>query len=179
MDKNELIAEVSRCLKTVRAEYDFSQTQMASILGISKKSLVETEKKRRNLTWPECVAFVTLFSSSSILQNSFGGEMSDMMKAIAFNDIQPIYPKTLGGKIWWKNIREEKGYQPRVKDVVVVAFGLEDAAAKVVVRKKEGLYFCPDSDYEGENGAAYQEYPAEEGQVFGVVELVIHNPKAV
>ena len=111
MDKNELIAEVSRCLKTVRAEYDFSQTQMASILGISKKSLVETEKKRRNLTWPECVAFVTLFSSSSILQNSFGGEMSDMMKAIAFNGIQPIYPKTLGGKIWWKNIREEKGYR--------------------------------------------------------------------
>ena len=76
-------------------------------------------------------------------------------------------------------IREERGYQPRVKDVVVVAFGLEDAAAKVVVRKKEGLYFCPDSDYEGENGTAYQEYPAEEGQVFGVVELVIHNPKAV
>ena len=37
--------------------------------------------------------------------------MSDMMKAIAFNDIQPIYPKTLGGKIWWKNIREEKGYR--------------------------------------------------------------------
>ena len=76
-------------------------------------------------------------------------------------------------------IREEKAYEPQVKDVVVVAFGQEDAAAKVVKRKGGKLYFCPDSDYTEENGAQYREYPAEEGQVFGIVEFVIHNPKAV
>ncbi len=76
-------------------------------------------------------------------------------------------------------IREETAYEPRVKDVVVVAFGQEDAAAKVVKRIDGELYFCPDSDYEEEDGAQYREYPVEEGQVFGIVEFVIHNPKAV
>ena len=76
-------------------------------------------------------------------------------------------------------IREEKDYTPKAKDVVVVAFDREDAAAKVVVRKENKLFFCPDSDYTEENGLPYREYPVTKGQVFGVVEFVIHDPKAV
>ena len=76
-------------------------------------------------------------------------------------------------------IREEKAYTPKAKDVVVVAFDREDAAAKVVKRRNNRLYFCPDSDYTEENGAQYKEYPVSKGQVFGVVEFVIHDPRAV
>ena len=76
-------------------------------------------------------------------------------------------------------IREEKGYEPRAKDIVVVAFGIEDAAAKVVKRKDGELFFCADSLFEEDFPGQYRDYPVTEGQVFGTVELVIHNPKAV
>jgi repressor LexA len=76
-------------------------------------------------------------------------------------------------------IREEKAYTPKAKDVVVVAFDREDAAAKVVKRRNNRLYFCPDSDYTEENGTQYKEYPVTKGQVFGVVEFVIHDPRAI
>ena len=61
--------------------------------------------------------------------------------------------------------------------MVVVAFGADDAAAKVVKRKSGRLCYCPDSGLQGENGQPYREYPATEGQVFGVVEFVLHDPK--
>ena len=75
-------------------------------------------------------------------------------------------------------IREEKPYTPKNKDVVVVAFGTEDAAAKVVRQKAGGLYFCTDTDVEEEYSGQYRDYPVTEGEVFGVVEFVLHDPKA-
>ena len=74
-------------------------------------------------------------------------------------------------------VREEKAYTPKERDVVVVAFGTDDAAAKVVKRKSGRLCYCPDSGLQGEYGQPYREYPATEGQVFGVVEFVLHDPK--
>lgn len=76
-------------------------------------------------------------------------------------------------------IREEKAYEPRTRDVVVVAFGREDAAAKVVTRKDGELFFSADPLDEEEYPGQYRDFPVTEGQVFGTVELVIHNPKAV
>ena len=51
MDRREFISEINGMLKLVRTEYGLTQEKMADVLGISKKSLVESEKGRRPLGW--------------------------------------------------------------------------------------------------------------------------------
>lgn len=111
MDKDLFVNRMSELLKPVRAEYSLTQEEMAETLGISKKTLVETEKGRRQLGWTESVAMALLFEQSSILQSAFGGESSDIVRAIAFAERNIIYPQTMGGKIWWNTIADEEGYK--------------------------------------------------------------------
>lgn len=111
MNRNEYIDKISELCKLVRVEVDLSQDKMAQILGISKKSLVETEKGRRKLSFSEAVALSCIFSHSAVLHNEFGGEMSDMIEALAFAQSKPSYPKTMGGKVWWKEVSAKEGYR--------------------------------------------------------------------
>ena len=111
MKKQHFVSLMDEKLKLVRTEYRLTQASMATILGISKKTLVEIEKGRRSLGWTGAVALSAIFSDSSVLQDSFGGELSDMVIAMAFEDLPVHYPKTLGGKIWWKTIKAEEGYK--------------------------------------------------------------------
>ena len=108
MDRHEFIREMDIHLKLVRTEYGYTQEMMASILGLSKKTLVEIEKGRSSLGWMGAVAFVSLFSDSRILSSLLGGEASDMVKAIAFEGKKPFFFPTMGGKIWWRTIEEEE-----------------------------------------------------------------------
>ena len=84
MTKKEFAAQMDGLLKAVRKEYGFTQEKMAAVLGISKKTLVEIEKERSSLGW---------------------------MGAAAFADAEPQYPKTMGGKVWWREIMKKKGYR--------------------------------------------------------------------
>lgn len=111
MNKIEFITIMSSRVKLVRTEFRFSQEQMAAVLGISKKTLVESEKGRRLLSWTECVALAAVFAQSQVLHNEFGGELADIITAIAFEDIEVDYPKTMGGKVWWRVIEEHDGYR--------------------------------------------------------------------
>lgn len=111
MGRDEFIRLISSRAKLVRIEYGFSQEQMAAALGISKKTLVESEKGRRVLSWSECVALAAVFAQSQVLQNEFGGELSDIITAIAFENTHVEYPLTMGGKVWWRLIEEQEGYQ--------------------------------------------------------------------
>ena len=109
--KEELIKSMSNDCRLVRTEYHFTQEQMAEVLGISRKSLVETEKGRRLLSWTECVALSVIFAQSHVLQNRFGGELSDMIRAVAFDNTDVVYPPTMGGKVWWRLIEDHNGYR--------------------------------------------------------------------
>ena len=111
MTREEFITEVNSKLKLVRTEYGLTQDKMAVILGISKKTLVESEKGRRSIGWTEAVALITIFQSSTILQNSFGGDPVGVVSALAFEDIEISYPSTMGGRVWWKEISGRNGYR--------------------------------------------------------------------
>ncbi len=111
MTRNDFVQQMNTMLKLIRTEYGLTQDKMAAILGISKKTLVESEKGRRSLGWTEVVALATIFSQSQILQNAFGGEVSDIIGAIAFEDVEVQYPDTMGGKVWWRVVQEEGGYK--------------------------------------------------------------------
>jgi len=102
MTREEFVAELDGQVKLVRTECGFTQDVMAKVLGLSKKTLVEIEKGRSSLGWMGAVAFCTLFADSRVLSGLLGGEASDMVRALAFADTKPIYPKTMGGKVWWR-----------------------------------------------------------------------------
>ena len=102
MTREEFVAELDRQVKLVRTEYGFNQEVMARVLGISKKTLVEIEKGRSSLGWTGAVALCAIFSGSQVLSGLLGGEAGDMVRARAFQDLRPTYPKTMGGRVWWR-----------------------------------------------------------------------------
>jgi DNA-binding XRE family transcriptional regulator len=109
MKREELIRTVSSKLKLIRTEYGITQEAMSEMLGISKKTLVETEKGRRELSWTEVIAVVSVFEKSEVLQGIVGGEAGDLIHALAFEDRHIKYPPTMGGKVWWRVIDEKNG----------------------------------------------------------------------
>ncbi|MGH0432063.1 helix-turn-helix transcriptional regulator [Bacillus hominis] len=111
MDKQEFIQLVNKKLKLIRIENDLSQDKMSEVIGLSKKTLVEIEKGRRSLTWTGAVCVVTLFEDSDIIQMTFGDDINEIIKTIAFTHYNNSSSKTLGGKLWWRQIRELNGYK--------------------------------------------------------------------
>ena len=111
MTRAEFVAELDGQVKLVRTEYGFTQETMANVLGLSKKTLVEIEKGRSSLGWMGAVAFCALFADSRVLSGLLGGEASDMVQALAFADTKPVYPKTMGGKVWWRTVEQRDGYK--------------------------------------------------------------------
>lgn len=109
MMKDAFIQGMDRQVKLVRTEYGFTQDAMALALGMSKKTLVQIEKGRASLGWMGAVAFCTIFSESQVLAGQLGGEPSDMVLALAFQDLSPRYPRTMGGKVWWRTIETRGG----------------------------------------------------------------------
>lgn len=111
MTKDQFILEMNQQVKLVRTEYGFTQETMAKALGLSKKTLVEIEKGRSSLGWMGSVAFVSIFSDSQILSRLLGGGAEDIVLALAFEDLKPTYPKTMGGKIWWRYVESVGPYK--------------------------------------------------------------------
>ena len=126
MTKEEFITTVNSKLKLVRTEYGLTQDKMAAILGISKKTLVESEKGRRPLGWTEAVALAAIFANSSILRDSLGEDFQDMVSALALIDTDVKYPSTMGGKIWWRDIKTVNGYRIQ-QNIVSSHYRLLDA----------------------------------------------------
>ncbi len=111
MTKKEFIQRINEKIKLIRTEYDYTQDKMAGILGISKKTLVEIEKGRSSFTWAGAVTVAVLFNDSQIVQMSFGGDTLDLIKTISFNNYNESYPETMGGKIWWRPVKEQLGFK--------------------------------------------------------------------
>lgn len=109
MKREEFISTVSGKLKLIRTEYGITQETMSEMIGISKKTLVETEKGRRELSWTEVIALTAVFEKSEVLQGIVGGDTSDVIHALAFEDRHIEYPRTLGGKVWWRQLEEKNG----------------------------------------------------------------------
>ena len=111
MTREQFIDEMNRQVKLVRTEYGFTQDVMAQTLGLSKKTLVEIEKGRSSLGWMGAVTLCSVFSGSQVLAGCLGGDAADMIQALAFEKVKPVYPKTMGGKIWWNTIEAGDGYR--------------------------------------------------------------------
>lgn len=111
VDRENFVAGIDGQVKLVRTEYGFTQQKMAFLLGLSKKTLVEIEKGRSTLGWTGAVTLCTLFGDSQVLQNAYGGELSDMLRAIAFGSAPAAPRPTMGGRVWWRTVGEDGGYR--------------------------------------------------------------------
>lgn len=107
MEKLELTNIVSSRLRLIRLEQELSQEEMAKYLGISKKTLIQIEKGRVDIPWSVLVTCVALFEQSENLQNGLGDEPLEVVKLITFNNIEQPSIKTLGGKLWWKDLKQK------------------------------------------------------------------------
>ncbi|MDZ5710984.1 helix-turn-helix transcriptional regulator [Jeotgalibacillus haloalkalitolerans] len=110
MNREQVIHIISDKMKLIRTENGFSQDKMAEILGISKKTLVQIEKGRTLPGWNTVVAVTALFHQSEVLQNSLGDEPLEVIRLVTFeHGVGPVN-RTLGGKVWWKDIRSAGSY---------------------------------------------------------------------
>ena len=108
MTREEIIELMAEKWKLVRVEADYTQDKMADIIGISKKTLVQIEKGRILPSWTAIIAVCALFSTSATLQNAFGGEPMEVIETVARESIDYRKEKTMGGKIWWKTLGNER-----------------------------------------------------------------------
>nr|WP_275695556.1 helix-turn-helix domain-containing protein [Fredinandcohnia sp. SECRCQ15] len=100
---------LSEKLKLIRIEKGYTQDRMSEILGLSKKTLVQIEKGRNQIGWTSAVALCALFRDSEILQSILGGDPIDVIEIVGRNGINRAKERTMGGRIWWKDI-EIKGH---------------------------------------------------------------------
>ncbi len=125
MDQQELIETVSLKIRLIRLEKELSQEEMSKILGISKKTLIQIEKGRVAASWNVVVTCVALFEQSEILQNGLGDESLEVVRLITFNHIEQPSVKTMGGKVWWKEV-EKRGEFKLQQNVVSQHFRIID-----------------------------------------------------
>lgn len=111
MNREEFIKQIDSRVKLIRNEFEYTQDKMAEIIGISKKTLVQVEKERTSLGWTAAVAVCTIFKDSEILQMTFGGEVQDIILSLSFNHYEKNYKKTMGGKVWWNDIKSEGSFK--------------------------------------------------------------------
>lgn len=127
MDKQQFTTLISEKMKLVRTEHGYSQDKMAEILGLSKKTLVQIEKGRTEAGWTTVVAFCAIFNRSELLQTILGDEPLYFVQLLtAKNELTPK-DKTLGGKVWWKEI-EVRGEFRLQQNVISSHFRILDGA---------------------------------------------------
>lgn len=110
MNKEDVIYIVSKKVKLIRHERGYTQDKMAEVLGISKKTLVQIEKDRTPATWTCVIAICALFRDSKIIESALGADPIEVIEVLAHDKIISPKEKTLGGKVWWKQIKQEKSF---------------------------------------------------------------------
>lgn len=110
MNEQELVKVLSSKIKLVRSEFKYNQDEMASILGISKKTIVQIEKDRQLASWPVIVTFASIFRDSSIIQQEFGEEdIVHLLQTIARKNIHLHQSQKWMNHTFWKVIDEQNG----------------------------------------------------------------------
>ncbi|MBQ6458201.1 MAG: helix-turn-helix domain-containing protein [Exiguobacterium sp.] len=110
MQKSEFIGQVSRKMKLIRIESQYSQEEMANLLGISKKTLIQIEKERNEASWSTIVTLCALFNESEILIHLIGDDPVEFVKLIATENTYEPKEKTLGGRVFWHAIESGPHY---------------------------------------------------------------------
>jgi DNA-binding XRE family transcriptional regulator len=110
MIKEEVIDLITEQLRQIRMEMGYTQDTFAELIGVSKKTLVQIEKGRVTAGWTVIIAVCALFRESSVIQASLGGDPLEVIETIAREGIDYRKEKTMGGRVWWKELSSNSGY---------------------------------------------------------------------
>lgn len=110
MNRLDFIQLVSKQVKLIRIEQQYSQEEMADMLGLSKKTLIQIEKERTVANWGTVVTLCALFSDSEILMREIGDDPIEFVKLIVKDVAYEPKSKTMGGRVWWKQIASDGDY---------------------------------------------------------------------
>lgn len=110
VNRNEIIRKVSDKMLLIRTEAGYTQDKMAEVIGVSKKTLVQIEKGRIQASWSTVVTVCALFRGTETIQFLFGSEPLEVLETIAHHGVDFRKEKTLGGKVWWREIMSKNGY---------------------------------------------------------------------
>lgn len=110
MTREEIIMKVSEKIRLIRTEVGYTQDRMAEVIGVSKKTLVQVEKGRVYANWPTVVTVCALFRETETVQYLFGNEPLEVLETVARDGIDYRKEKTLGGKIWWREVEKKNGF---------------------------------------------------------------------
>lgn len=110
MTRDEIIIRVSDKVRVLRAEVGYTQDKMADIIGISKKTLVQIEKGRVPAGWSTVVAICALFREAETIRYLFGNEPLEVLETVAHEGTDYRKEKTLGGKVWWREVERAGGF---------------------------------------------------------------------
>ena len=111
MERETAIIIISEKIKLIRTVQGYSQDNMAEILGLSKKTLVQIEKERNTANWTTIVAICALFNHSEILNAVLGDDPVEFIKLIGLKNTEGKKEKTMGGKVWWKEVSKEGNFR--------------------------------------------------------------------
>ncbi|WP_026672252.1 helix-turn-helix domain-containing protein [Alkalihalobacterium bogoriense] len=111
MNQDEFTQLITRKMKLVRTEMNYTQEKMATVLGISKKTLVQIEKERLTAGWTVSVCLCALFRHSDVLHSTLGGDPVEIMETIAHDRVIYRKERTMGGKVWWREIKKQGKYK--------------------------------------------------------------------
>jgi len=88
MNTRDFIRIIGESLKMVRSEFDMSQQDIADVLGISKKTVIELEKGRIIPSWIICVSVSAMFDESKVLRNEFGDSPLEIVRLLARSGLE-------------------------------------------------------------------------------------------
>ncbi|MGI8386049.1 helix-turn-helix transcriptional regulator [Robertmurraya sp. P23] len=109
MTRDEIISKVSEKMRLIRTEAGYTQDKMGEVIGLSKKTLVQIEKGRMDANWQTVVTICALFRETETIQYLFGSDPLEVLETVARDGIDYRKEKTLGGKLWWREIDRKKG----------------------------------------------------------------------
>lgn len=111
MNKTDFCLNVQSILEGLRKDVGMTLEEMALTIGVSKKTLIQIEKERNKLKWPEAVTFVTIFIEHELVKSVFGDEVIEIIQSIAIQKPPRRQLKTMGGESWWKTTKEKDGFR--------------------------------------------------------------------
>jgi DNA-binding XRE family transcriptional regulator len=111
LTRDEIIDIVTEKIRVIRQEAEYTQDKMAEIIGLSKKTLVQIEKGRVKAGWSTVVTVCALFRESETVRQLFGNEPLEVLEIVSRDDINIRKERTLGGKIWWKELNQISGFK--------------------------------------------------------------------
>ncbi len=127
--KQDLVSKISASLKLLRAEYGYSQLEMAASIGLSKKTLIQIEKDRMVLGWSATCAVCAVYRGSKLLQMELGEDPVNLIETLAHENLQMYADTASRNYVFW-DVIQDNGEYILAKNILTDHFKITSLAGK-------------------------------------------------